>query len=69
MRKSHRTLTVTRHQEDNDSKETSPLFPIKIIVKLGPKIVNNKTRFKHITPTNNNKQLINNDLRHCGWGA
>ena len=33
-RKSHRTSTVTRHKEDNLSKATSSLFPIKMIAKL-----------------------------------
>ena len=32
MKKSH--TTITRHQEDKQSKATSPLFPIKMIVKL-----------------------------------
>ena len=31
---SHRTITITRHQEDNQSKATSSLFPIKMIAKL-----------------------------------
>ena len=29
--KSHRTLIVIRHQEDNTSKATSFLFPLKMI--------------------------------------
>ena len=34
MRKSHRTLTVTRHQEDKHlSKATSSFFDIKMIAK------------------------------------
>ena len=32
MRKSH--TTITRHQEDKQSKATSSLFPIKMIAKL-----------------------------------
>ena len=34
FRKGPRTLTVTRHQEDNLSKATSSLFLVKIIAKL-----------------------------------
>ena len=34
VRKSHRTLTVTRHQEDNLSKATRSLFLFKMISKL-----------------------------------
>ena len=32
--KSHRTISITRHQEVNQSKATSFLFPIKMIAKL-----------------------------------
>ena len=32
--KSHRTLTVKRHQDDNQSKATSFLFLVKIIAKI-----------------------------------
>ena len=45
VRKSHRSLTVTRHQKDNLSKATSSLFPIKMTTKLGHKVLNN-TRIK-----------------------
>ena len=34
VRKSHKTLTVTRPQEDNQSKATSSLFPINMTAKL-----------------------------------
>ena len=34
-RKSLWTLTVSRHQEENQSKATGPLFFIKMIAKLG----------------------------------
>ena len=33
-RKSHRTQTVTRHQEDNEIKAINSLFPVKMIAKL-----------------------------------
>ena len=57
VRKSHRTLTVTRHQEYSQSKETNSLFPIKMITKLdGHKVMNNKTRTKHTNNGSNNKQ-------------
>ena len=52
LRKSHRTLTAKRHQEDNYSKATSSLFPIKAIATLeGHNTLNNKTRIKHKTLT------------------
>ena len=34
MRRGHRTITVTRRQEDKQSKATSSLFLIKLIAKL-----------------------------------
>ena len=34
VRKSHRSLAVTRHKEDNESKATSSLFHVKMIAKL-----------------------------------
>ena len=34
VRKSQRTITVTRHQEDNYSKATSSFFPTKTTAKL-----------------------------------
>ena len=47
-RKSQRKLTVTRHPEDNYSKASSSLFPIKMVAKLDRhKVHNNKTRTKH----------------------
>ena len=48
------TLTVTKQQESNKSQATSylSLSPIKMIAKLeGHKVLNNKTRSKHRTPT------------------
>ena len=33
-RKSHRTISVTRHQENKQSKATSSLFSMKTIAKL-----------------------------------
>ena len=51
VRKSNRTLTVTRHQEDNTIKATGSLIPIKMIGKLeGHKVLDNRTRSKHRTP-------------------
>ena len=42
QRKSHRTLTVTRHQEDSQSKKAA-LFPINIIALLeGHEVLNSK---------------------------
>ena len=42
VRKSHRTLTVSRHQEDT-RKTASSLVPIKMIAKLeGHKVLNDK---------------------------
>ena len=66
VRKSHTTLTVTRHQEGNSSKATNSLLPIKMIAKLERYKVRNKkkTRTKHRTPTNNgnkHNQWINNN--------
>ena len=57
-KKSHRTLTANRHQEEILNKVTSSLslslFGIKMIAKLeGPKVLYNKTMTKHRTPTNN----------------
>ena len=44
----------TRHQGDSSSKATSSLLPNKMIAKLdGHKELNNRTRSKHRTPTNN----------------
>ena len=34
VRKSHITITITRHQEDKQSKTTSSIFFIKMIAKL-----------------------------------
>ena len=34
MRKSYRTITETRHQEEKQNKATSSLFPIMMISKL-----------------------------------
>ena len=34
MRKSYRNITETRHQENEENKATSSLFPIMIIAKL-----------------------------------
>ena len=56
VRKSHRTLTVTSHQEDNLSKATSSLFPIKMIAKLERHtVLNSKTMTNQRIPTNNGK--------------
>ena len=53
VRKRHTTLTVTRHQEDKQSKATSSLF--KIIAKLESKEHKNQTSInkglKHIAIT------------------
>ena len=73
-----RTLTATKHQENNESETNISLFPIKMIAKLdGHKVLNNKTKLR--TPTNNesnNKQQNNHRLttesspshRRGGWG-
>ena len=63
LRKSHRILIVTRHQEDNQSKATSFLFPNKMVAKLERTLNNleNGSKYcitKQITPTNNG---INNE--------
>ena len=34
MRKSHRKITVARHQEHKQSKATSSVFPLEMIAKL-----------------------------------
>ena len=34
MRKSHRKITVTRHQEHKEIKTTSSVFPIKMIANV-----------------------------------
>ena len=34
VKKSHRSLKFTEHQEDNQSKASSPLFLMKMIAKL-----------------------------------
>ena len=58
VRKSHRTLTVSRHQEDT-WKTVSSLFPIKIIAKLeGHKVLNIK-RGSNIEPPQTMGATIN----------
>ena len=62
MRKSH--TTITRHQEDKQSKTTSSLFPIEMIAKLKKDTKQRTT--KHITIAeshngSNNQQRINNN--------
>ena len=45
--KSH--TTITRHLEDKLSKETSSLFPVKMIVKLECNVYQNKERLQNPT--------------------
>ena len=54
VRKSHRTLTVTRYQKNNQNKAISSLLFVKMIAKL-EKISNNTIQSKNQTqnPTNN----------------
>ena len=54
MRKSHRTLTVTRHQKDNKSKATSSLFPVKLIAKLE---MTHSNAYQNRTPTNHMRYI------------
>ena len=60
MRKSHRTITVTRHQKDKQSKAYSSLCPIKMIAKLewGQSTAQN-TWSKRRIPINNGIKLYN----------
>ena len=47
VRKIHRIFTVTRHPKDNKSKETSPLFLVKMTAKLdGHKVIDTKYMHK-----------------------
>ena len=55
--KSHRTLIVTIHLQDNNSKAIRFLFLFKMIAKLKWTQVHNKTKKKHRTPTNNGKYI------------
>ena len=56
MRKRHRTLTVTRHNEDNLSKATSYLFPSKMIEKLYIADSNTALQNKEIKAKKTHKQ-------------
>ena len=51
--------TITRHQEDNQSKSTSSLFPIEMIAKLVWTQSNAQQNIEH--NGNNNQQRINNN--------
>ena len=64
MGKSHRAITVTRHQEDKQSKSNSSLFLMKVIAKL-ERIQNttqqNMEQTQNPHNESNNKQGINNN--------
>ena len=49
QRKSHRTITITRHHENKQSKATSSLFPIAMIAKL--EIHTKQCTLKHVINT------------------
>ena len=79
MRKSHRTITITRHQDDKQSKATSSPFPIKMIAKLEQTQSNAQQHMEQTqNPTNgssNNQQQQNrhhrmdSSLSHCALNA
>ena len=58
MRKSYRTITETRHQEDKQNKATSSLFPIMIIAKVESNVQQNieQTQNPTMGATINNQQ-------------
>ena len=78
-RKSH--TVIMRHQEDNQRKATSSLFPIKLIAKLERAQRNAQQNIKQLpdpTKGETNKQGINNNITTAleehqpepmGWGC
>ena len=68
--KSHRTITITRHQEDKQSNAISSLslslslslsfFPIKMIAKLERTQSNAQQNMEQQTMSNNKQRIKNN---------
>ena len=66
MRKSH--TTITRHQEDKQSKATSSLFPIKMIAKL-EWTQRNAQQTESRNGSNNQQRINNNRTTALDWTA
>ena len=65
MRKSHISITVTRHQDDKQSKTNNSLFPIKMITKLERAQCTGQQHMEQTQNTKNgsNHQQQNHHLR------